>query len=226
MSVAYCLPIIKSKKDEILATIREHDKEYRYFEIWLDYVEGVDQDFVSQLLELLGERLVVLFRRNHLEQIRMPLAKRLELMKPLNTSQALLDLDITTQTAELDHIRDNNLAIKTIVSFHDYQQTPDTVRLEAIIDTMETYQPSIYKLAARCGGYSDALRLLELLLALKTKGKAAIVLGMGEAGVVTRVFGALWGNQMTFAPRNKAEQSAEGQLTRQQLETIFKELRG
>ena len=47
---------------------------------------------------------------------------------------------------------------------------------------------------------------------------------MGEFGVVSRVFGALWGNEMTFAPAVKTEQSAPGQLTRSQLENIFKEL--
>jgi 3-dehydroquinate dehydratase len=63
-----------------------------------------------------------------------------------------------------------------------------------------------------------------MLSELKTKGVRYIVSGMGGYGVVTRVFGTLWGNEMVFAPRSKDGRSAEGQLTRQQLESIFKEL--
>ena len=226
MPIAYCLPIIKASKDEVLRTIRQNVKDYRYFEVWLDYVDGADGTFVKQLVELLGDRLVILFRRDKLESIRMPLEKRFDLLKRLDKTPALVDLDIAAQSAELDYIREQNLTVKTIVSYHDYQQTPNSARLEEIVDTMEKYQPGIYKLAAMCDGCEDALRLLELLLVLKAKGRAAIVLGMGEAGVVTRVFGTLWGNEMAFAPLTLAEQSAAGQLTRQQLETIFKELRG
>lgn len=224
--VRYCLPIIKTAKAEVLETIQTNGGKYDYFEVWLDYVDGADEAFVKQLVGLLGDRLVILFRRDKLETIRMPLEKRFDVLKLLDKTPALVDLDITSQTAELDYIRENNLAVKTIVSYHDYQQTPPSVRLEEIIDTMERYQPGIYKLAALCGSHEDAVRLLEQLLALKAQGRNAIVLGMGEAGAVTRVFGALWGNEMTFAPLTKAEQSASGQLTRQQLENIFKELRG
>ncbi len=114
----------------------------------------------------------------------------------------------------------------TIVSYHDYEQTPSAVQLQAIIDTMDEYQPAIYKLATLCNSQEDSLRLLRQLLELKAKGFRAIVLGMGEFGAITRVFGALWDNEMTFAPNKKAEQSAPGQLTRSQLQAILTELKG
>lgn len=224
MNINYCLPIIKSSRDEVLAVINDHDTEYRYFEVWLDYVDDADEAFVGRLAGLLSERLILLFRRQNLEEIKMPVEERQSILKSLDKSPVMVDLDVSTQTDELDYVRDNNLDIKTIVSYHDYKQTPNTVRLEEIIGTMKGYRPGIYKLATLCDSREDAIRLLELLLALKAEGHAAIVLGMGEDGAVTRVFGALWGNEMTFAPLTSAEQSAPGQLTRQQLENIFKEL--
>ena len=47
---------------------------------------------------------------------------------------------------------------------------------------------------------------------------------MGEFGTITRIFGTLWGNEMIYAPKEKKNASAPGQLTKIQLETIFKEL--
>ena len=224
MHAPYCLPIIKPSPAEVLDTIRDHDGEYQYFEVWLDYVEGADEPFVRQLADRLGERLIVLFRRQKLEAITMPLEQRFKLLEALHGTPAWADLDITVQSDELDYIREHGLELNTIVSYHDYRQTPDTVRLGEIVATMDRYRPSIYKLAALCAGPEDAVRLLQQLLALKAAGKRAIVLGMGEFGAATRVFGSLWGNEMVFAPLEPGEQSAPGQLTRQQLEVIFKEL--
>lgn len=224
MNVKYCLPIIKAGKAEVLEIIRSNDHDYRYFEVWLDYIDEVDESFVKQLIELLGDRLVVLFRRQNLEDIKMNLEQRFKVLEQLSGTDVLVDLDVTTQTKELDHVQEHKLALNTIVSYHNYQQTPDTVQLKAIIGTMEAYQPGIYKLATLCKSREDALRLLEQLLELKARRRRAVISGMGEPGLVTRVFGALWGNEMTFAPQSAAEQSAPGQLTRNQFETIFKEL--
>lgn len=224
VDIKYCLPLIKPSKQEALEAIQANDSKYSYFEVWLDYVADVDEAFVKQLVETLQGRLVILFRRQQLQPIKMSLEKRYAILEQLSGSPVLVDLDVTNQTDELNYIRDHNLQLKTIVSYHNYQQTPDRVQIETILDTIKGYQPSIYKLATQCTSRQDALRLLEYLLELKSQDRRVIVSGMGEFGVVSRVFGALWGNEMTFAPAVKTEKSAPGQLTRGQLENIFKEL--
>lgn len=220
----YCLPIIKRQPSEILDTINSHVADYQYFEVWLDYVDVAEKAFVEQLVELLGDRLIIVFRRQNLEPVQMDSTRRKEILNMLSNSTVMVDLDIGTQQAELDYIRDQSLVIKLLASFHDYARTPDTVQLETIIATMKSYQPVIYKLATTCNQPADGLRLLELLLRLKADGLSAIVSGMGTYGQMTRVYGSLLGNAMTFAPLDLDQQSAPGQLTRGQLETIFKQL--
>ncbi len=224
MKTVYCLPIIKNSPEEVVDMINGNLKDYDYFEVWLDYIDGLNDTFIKQLIDLIDSRLVVVFRRKNLEDIKMDLETRFSILEQLQGTAVLVDLDITTQTAELDFVRDHALSLKVIGSYHDYTQTPGPVQLTAIIDTMDWYQPSIYKLASLCNGPEDGLRLLGQLVELKAKGQKAIVSGMGEFGAVTKVFGALWGNEMTFAPKTLEEQSAPGQLTRGTLETIFKEL--
>jgi 3-dehydroquinate dehydratase-1 len=224
MRPVYCLPIIKPSKSAVLELIKTHDTDYEYFEVWLDYLEDLDQAFLRELVELAGERLITVFRRQNLEAPRMEGQKRLDILKVLAGSPALVDLDIASQQAELEFASSQSEPVQLITSYHDYHQTPDSVQLRSIIATMEPYRPRVFKLATLCNDQGDALRLLELLTELKAQDRPSIVLGMGGPGQVTRVFGALWGNEMTFAPLSKAESSAPGQLTRQQLETIFKEL--
>lgn len=224
MKPNYCLPIIKPQKTEVVAIIQQNLEDYHYFEAWLDYVADIDEAFLKQLADLLGDRLVVTFRRQDLETPRMASEKRQKLLELCADSPIFVDLDVKTQEIELNHIKDNGLAVKTIVSYHNYQETPDTLQLEAIIDTMKTYRPAVYKLSTLCQTAEDATRLLQQLLKLKSSGLNVIVSGMGQYGTVTRIFGTLWGNEMVFAPRTVEESSAPGQLTRQKLETIFKEL--
>jgi 3-dehydroquinate dehydratase-1 len=220
MNPNYCLPIIKAQKTEVLDGIRNNLDGYRYFEVWLDYVDGADETFLKQLINLLAGRLVVTFRRQNLETPVMDAVQRQKLLASLSGTPVLVDLDVTTQKTELNQAKD----LQLIASYHNYDETPDTLQLEAITDTMKTYQPAVYKLSTLCQTAEDAVRLLQQLLKLRSSGLNAIVSGMGEHGAVTRVFGTVWGNEMVFAPLASEEASASGQLTRQQLEIIFKEL--
>jgi 3-dehydroquinate dehydratase-1 len=220
MKPDYCLPILESHKSKILETVRGNLDGYRYFEVWLDYVDDPGTEFVKELAGLLGGRLVVTFRHQDLETPKLSDATRQELLAALSGTPVLVDLDITTQKAELDQAGD----VQLIASYHDYDQTPDTLQLRAVLDTMKTYRPAVYKLSTLCRTEGDAVRLLGILLDLKSEGVRAIVSGMGEHGAVTRVFGPLWGSEMAFAPLEKSAASAPGQLTKAQLEKIYKEL--
>lgn len=220
MKPNYCLPIIDPSREAVLDTVRGNLDGYRYFEVWLDYVDGADTPFLKELAGLLDERLVVTFRRRELEEPKMDAGKRRELLESLAGTPVLVDLDVKTQQDDLKQAQD----LQLIASYHNYQETPDTLQLEEILDTMKAYRPAVYKLSTLCRTEGDAVRLLQALIKLKSEGVRAIVSGMGENGMITRVFGPLWGSEMAFAPLGQQGASAPGQLTKAQLETIYKEL--
>jgi len=225
MGKKYCLPIIRNRKKDVLEVIHANITDYSYFEVWLDYIDDFDDMFIEQLMKLLREKLILLFRRRNFEKVSIDSEKRLKVISLLKNSQSLIDLDIVNQKEELDYIKNNGLKVKTIVSYHNYEKTLENEKLREIIDTMDKYQPTIYKIATMCVKETDALKLLQLLLDLKKRNLKYIVLGMGEFGMITRIFGTLWGNEMTFAPKVANEHSAQGQLTRNQFEVIFNELK-
>lgn len=225
MKIPFCLPIIKNRKTEILKMIQKNIRSYPYFEVWLDYLDDIDKAFVEELMESLKGRLIVVLRRKNLERTHLSLKRKTNLISFLANSQSLLNLDISRQKEELNFIQTNSLKINIITSYHNYKETPNNGKLKQIIDTMKLYKPEILKISAMCNCQQDALRLLQLLLGLKSKNLKYIVLGMGRFGVITRIFGTLWGNELIFAPEILTEKSAEGQLTKRQLQTIFRELR-
>lgn len=205
----------------MLQTISKNEKDYHFLEVWLDYCTDSDESFVSSLISQYQERLILLFRRKNLETIHMDKAKKEMIIKLLNKKKSFLDLDSATQKNELSFIKKHNLSITLITSYHNYQETPTNEKLHETITDMETYHPTIYKVSTKCNSEEDALRLLTLQIDLKKQNKHCIVLGMGEQGSITRIFGTLWGNEMIFAPQSMAEASAPGQLTKDQLEQIF-----
>ena len=204
----------------------EHEADYGFLEVWVDYIEDLDNAFVRELAARWGERLVVVFRRQKLEPMRLAPQRRLELLILLDGTPVLVDFDVNMQAEELAALSDRDLKLQVVASYHNYQTTPGDQELRKIVTGMDRWTPAIYKLSTMCGSEADAVRLLSLLLELRQAGKRYIVLGMGKAGTVTRIFGTLWGNELVFAPEKLAEQSAPGQLTRAQMDKIMTVLKG
>lgn len=222
MKASLCLPIIKTTTQEVTQVIEANENTFDMFEIWIDYIMD-DFSKISLFIEAISKRfkkrIIIVFRRMDEEPMHMSSEKRREIIS-LGKNSLFIDLDIDTQQNDLDFAK--QIQSKTIIaSFHDYKKTPRTSVLVGIINKMSLFQPAIYKIATFCETEKEAIALLHLLLNLKEEGKDVIILGMGEKGLVTRIFGSLWGNKIIFAPENPKEQSAPGQLTREQLQKIF-----
>lgn len=214
----YCLPIIKKDKKKILEIVEKNKNSYSYFEIWLDYIQDLNEDFIENLIQKYPNKIIFLFRRQALEKNKMTASKKKELLVFLANKKAFVDLDISQQE-ELNFLDISKYNL--ILSYHDYTKTPENENLYKIIKTMEKYNPSIYKISTFCVKDQDPLRLLNLLLQLKSENKKFIILGMGHKGLITRIFGSYLGNELIFAPKKIKEQSAQGQLTLKQFKTIF-----
>jgi 3-dehydroquinate dehydratase-1 len=221
MKYSYCLPIQKSDKQEILASIQRNKDTYAFFEVWADYVDEFDEEFLRQLEHELPNRLVIVLRRLPPEAIRMSSQQRFAILNSLDNSTALIDLDITEQQAEITYLAEHTLRVRTIISYHNYDKTPSDTELQEILQRIRKNNPTILKIATKCQNEEDSLRLLELLLSLRKSEQKCIISGMGNAGLITRIVGALWGNALVFAPEHRTEASAPGQLAQEQLDKIL-----
>lgn len=213
----YCLPIIQNSKEKVLQEIQENP-EYDFYEIWLSYIKDLSFDFIRKISDQYNGKLIFLFRKQNLKKSDLDSGVRNKIIKLLETSENFLDLDINDQKQELNFVKENKLKNKTIVSYHNYQETAN---LEEMVKQIEKFSPAVIKVSAFCKNQEDSVKLLTLLLKLKKKKKKFIVLGMGEEGKIVRIYGALWGNEINFAPVREDEKSALGQLTKQQLEEIL-----
>jgi 3-dehydroquinate dehydratase-1 len=220
----YCLPIIKSSKSQVISEIEANINRYRYLEVWIDYITDVDPEFVSFLVTSYPNRLITVFRRQNLEPERLSSEDRFELIKRLSRKQVLVDLDISSQIEDIKRVQAERIQVKTIISYHNYSFTPSDTELRSIANRIANCGAQIIKISTHCAIQRDALRLLSLLIDLREAGRRCVVLGMGKHGVITRVFGAKWGNEVSFAPSETSPRSAPGQISIDKLETIMQAL--
>jgi 3-dehydroquinate dehydratase/shikimate dehydrogenase len=119
---------------------------------------------------------------------------------------------------------------KLILSKHDFERTP--TNLATIFAGLQNEPAQAVKLACKANRITDAVRMLEALrtacnrsstLPLARGGQGGVIaLSMGEAGVLTRVLAGKVGGLLTFASLETGKESAPGQLTLEQMRTLYR----
>jgi 3-dehydroquinate dehydratase-1 len=226
MDVKYCLPILAKTEEEARTVWKKNLSIYHHFEFWLDYMDDLQDSFVEEICTNLGERAIFLFRRLNLEKPRITQSRRQSLIDIIAGSLCFLDMDLTTQSSDLEFRCRCHPQLKTITSYHNYRETPCSEELESIVSNIKRYQPTICKVATLCNSHSDALRLMQLTLTLRQGGDRFLVMGMGQYGKISRICGTIWGNEMAFAPLTKEGASAPGQLTLAEFKAVIDILGG
>ncbi len=109
---------------------------------------------------------------------------------------------------------------KLLLSYHDFEATPNYIKLSVMLDRMRKEQPGIIKMATMVTSPIDVFRLADVLKEKKDKEKL-IVIGMGEMGKLTRIMFPAMGSYMTYAAI-EGSKVAPGLMTRKQMESVYK----
>lgn len=142
----------------------------------------------------------------------------------LATGQAdLIDLELffyeETVRRLLAEAKDSG--VKTVVSSHDFQRTPEAAEMRARLAGMERLGCDIAKLAVMPQSAADVAELLKVTAqSAKELSCPIVTMSMGGRGVVSRMAGEIFGSAVTFAAVGRA--SAPGQLPMTQLKDILK----
>jgi 3-dehydroquinate dehydratase-1 len=218
----YCLPIIANNFEELEQRLSLYNSSYDYLEVWLDYLNNsFTNDNLDELIKTYPNKLLFVTRRLNFEECTISFDRRIETIKYLATKNCLIDLDINFHKQELTELSDLNINEKLVLSFHDYQKTPNNVDLISIYNEMHKYEPLIYKFSCISNSYEDSLRLCNLLKELLSRHDKVVVLGMGKYGTYTRVIGQLLGNYMLFVRADDLPATANGQLSKKEVEQIL-----
>jgi 3-dehydroquinate dehydratase I len=141
------------------------------------------------------------------------------LLAAIDSGAAYVDVEVESDQAYLDEIicfaQDRNCQV--IISYHDFEKTPEKSRLAAIVDTCFSLGGDMAKIACMVQSERDGARLLGLL----DDHRKIIVIGMGDKGKVVRFASPLLGSPFTFASSGQGKETAPGQIDRKTLGTIL-----
>lgn len=146
------------------------------------------------------------------------------LMAAIDAGAAYVDIEVDSEEAYRREIiaRARSRGRKVVVSFHDYEKTPERDMLEATIAECFAAGADIAKIACTARSVRDNARLLGLL----DGGRPVVVVAMGTKGRIVRIVAPLLGSPFTFASLRPGRETADGQIDRESLESLLEVLGG
>jgi len=109
---------------------------------------------------------------------------------------------------------------RLIVSYHNFDETP--ANLEAVYDRITALPAAVHKIVTRANTITDSIAIFNLLERSAGDKKRLIAIAMGPAGVITRVLGPSRGSFLTYGSLAEGKESADGQLTCQELASLYR----
>ncbi len=134
-------------------------------------------------------------------------------------------VDIELFTSKLENIVSDvhGMDAKSIVSFHDFNQTPSLPRMEEIFRKEIASGADVCKVVTAAKSVEDNLTVLNFV-SKACKSANTVCFSMGELGKISRLLSPLFGSFFTFASLEKGRETASGQLTIQEMRVAYEAL--
>lgn len=139
------------------------------------------------------------------------------------TDVAFIDYEVNNEKENVDKVvsEAHKQGKKVIMSYHNFEVTPNSQKLMKYFRQMESAQADIAKIAVMPQEKADVLRLLMLTReADESLGIPVVTMSMGEIGKISRVLGWVYGSVITFGIG--AASSAPGQIEVDDLRTAIR----
>ena len=235
------VPVVGKTEEMILAEAKEAAQKAEIVEWRADLFEGVNDllqvtALLTQLRETLDETPLLFTLRTKKEGGEFEGSKDSysEIVKAAaeHRETDLVDIELSIGEREAAPLvkAANGKEKAVILSFHDFEKTPDKKTLVEKLMKMDRAGADILKIACMPKNEQDVLTLLAASLEMKELNteKPMIAISMGEKGLISRLSGEVFGSVCTFGTTGQA--SAPGQIDAEEmrtvLETIHKNIEG
>jgi 3-dehydroquinate dehydratase-1 len=221
-----CVPVVEATVNRARGKYQRAARKGLWTEIRLDYLEEPSPDIAKLFRSLPGP--VIATNRLPAEGGRWPgeeAARQNLLTEAMNLGVTCLDVELAADPAWRRDLAARRGSTNLILSWHDFAGTPDSARLDAVLEEMLAEPADILKLVTMAREPEDNLRLLALIPRALAQGKDIIAFCMGPVGKWSRLAAPLLGSFLTFAPFSKQKASAPGQLPVNDLKRLWRTLK-
>ncbi len=207
-----CIPLGGIEFEECLSMARKETfVEFRFDLLTLNL------DQVREVVRA-ANSCIATCRPGHMDE-----ADRLEILKTAILSGAdYVDIEVESDEVLMNEIimsaRTHSTSI--IISYHNFEETPALPELEQIVSNCRIAGADVVKIASQVNHTRD----LQNLLKLYDGELRMVIIGMGEKGVISRIAAPMLGAEFTFAAAGAGQETAPGQISKEQLLSIIRQI--
>ena len=134
-------------------------------------------------------------------------------------------VDIELSTPKLEGAVCNllEMGVKPIVSFHDFNGTPNSAQLNRILKKEIANKADVCKIVTTARSVRDNLTVLDFT-SKACKDAKIVCFSMGELGKISRLLSPVFGAFFTIASLEIGRETAEGQLNINKMKSAYKAL--
>lgn len=132
----------------------------------------------------------------------------------------LVDVDLYSPLASTAVRQVKALGAEAIVSFHDLLKTPSRDELKGVLDSQIRTGSDVCKIVTTAVHPRDNLSILRFIEERSAETRL-VSFAMGRHGIPSRVLSPLFGAEFTFASLTEASKTADGQLTIDNLRSVW-----
>lgn len=114
----------------------------------------------------------------------------------------------------------HNFQCDVIISYHNYERTPELEELEKIVQNCYSQGADLAKIATHVNVNRDNSKILSLY---KAPGRL-VAIGMGDLGRISRIVAPFLGAEFTYASLSDSESTAPGQINYERMTQFIKEI--
>jgi 3-dehydroquinate dehydratase-1 len=227
-----CIPITAKNWEELLVQLNNINNAKPDLIEWrADFYQDLNLSSLTAVLRRLKKDLpevpIIFTLRDSSEggKIYLELSRRIELIICAIKSSliGIVDIELILER-ELHNVIMSEAArfgIFTILSFHDFQHTPNRNIMRDKLLSMQDFGADIAKIAVSPRNIADVLELWHAVLEAKSAGLSipVIAISMGAIGLPSRILGGFFGCDIVFAAGESP--SAPGQIPYQTMKRVL-----
>lgn len=223
MTIKICVPIAATKSSDVSALIvKAKAMGADIVEIRLDYLSE-EFDKIEAAIKGAGIPLIATNRKNEqggkCEQNEKERVKKL--IDLADRGFSIVDIETTTRGLRSIVSKLKEKGVEVIVSFHDFNRTPNLRELRNIVISQIKAGADICKIVTKADNISDNITCLSLVSQMSQKTRI-VCFAMGSQGLLSRILSPIFGGYLTYASLENGMETAPGQISIQHLKEIYK----
>lgn len=229
MKSRHVLPLQAQSMSELEQFLTEQAPQSEVIEIWLDTIRDLDLGQLFKLKKKIKKPFLMVNKASweggHFKGTE---AQRItSLIQAMERGADYVDVGMQTEESWIQKVVDHKQkhGSQLLLSHHDFESTPPLEQMKKIIEKAHRLGADFVKLATQVNHLEENLILFELTTWAKSKKIPIITIGMGKLGKISRVVCPLLGSAFYFAPVVSSHKTAPGQLTKDELKTIWEKLK-